>query len=207
MKKIIFISFFVLFIFSILSSDIGRRPIPVDIKGELLPDKKTYNVGEIITLKVIITPTNIAYRGIDFENEKYFIINNYTADNYVKWYRASKKTENLAQVISNSINDSIIFLEDYNRNLILEIKARVIKETNYIVFNLPFYQYVDTNFEKRYLSKHQKGTEIKYNNSIIKGISRRNYSFSNFHLRFNKNNKVNRLPIPNCGSRDIEYPI
>ncbi len=203
MKKIMFTSFFVLFIFSILLSTVGRRPVPVEVKGELLPLKKSYNVGEIITLKVIISPTNIEYRGIDFENEKYFIINNFTVGNYVKWYRASKKTENLAQVISNSINDSIIFLEDYNRNLILEIKARVIKETNYIVFNFPLFQYIDTDYEKSDLLKYDNCTEIKYNNLIIKGLSRRSYSFSNSRVIHNKNIKVNRLPKPDCGSRDI----
>ena len=183
MKKIMFLSFFVLFIFSLLSSDIGRRPVPVKVKGELLPNKRYYEVGDIINLKITITPTNIEYRGIDFEDEKYFIKNNFTVGKYSKLYKSGKKPENLAIVISNSINDSIIFLEDYDRNLIIEITAKVVKETNYIEFGFTLFQYIDADYEKSGLLRYNNCTEIKYNNSIIKGAYRQTYGFVN--NRFN----------------------
>lgn len=199
MKRLIVVLYLLVVIYTCLTASNRMFPAPFDFTSEIKPIKESYKQGDIIEIELKITP-NERFISNRYKDKKYFLYNRYTSGKLMTIPIMLSEDIDLAEVINNSINDSIIFFDNNTEPITINITAELIINTDKIIIPFLFYEVRDPDKSKT-KTFDVKGSEIHgfhiqtlYASSTVKKSTYKEQGWLNPN-------------IPDCNRKDPYYGL
>jgi hypothetical protein len=158
-----------------LYSSSEQVPMPFSYDLKISPLKNNYDIGDSIAVSLSIKPFPEGYYNFANEEDAFFLVNDYTIDSVIEIDNSLTGNTPIAKVISNSINDSLIFLGDYNRDIDLFITAVMLDKTDKIVISFPAFTLLSNIDSKGHLFNYNgqkyRGDHTKSIHNSTKSIN------------------------------------